>query len=174
MSKSIIVSIMPPESVPKKTRCRISDKQKKEICEFSKKNPTYKQQEIADEFMRRYPDLRIDRTTISKILKKTDEYQKLDDNVQADNTFRHRSVKYPRLELAMNMWIERVIAEEMIISESLIKEKGRQFAQAFVIPKESLVFSNGWITRFKKRNGLKKIVMHGEAASAPLASLPAE
>ncbi|CAG8573044.1 21223_t:CDS:2, partial [Gigaspora rosea] len=98
-----------------------------------------------------YPDLKIDYTTISKILKKTDEYQQLRDNdVQAEKTFRHRSVKYPMLELAMNMWIEWVTTEEMIISESLIKEKCRQFAQALDISEESL------------------------AASAPLASLSAE
>ncbi|CAG8826092.1 13019_t:CDS:1, partial [Gigaspora rosea] len=101
------------------------------------------QQEIADEFMKCYLDLKIDRTTISKILKKTDEYQQLKDDVQAKNTFCHRFVKYPILELAMNMWIERVTAEEMILSESLIKEKGHQFAQALAIPEESLVFSNG-------------------------------
>ncbi|CAG8774819.1 13360_t:CDS:2, partial [Gigaspora rosea] len=114
------------------------------------------QQEIADKFMKRYPDLKVDH------------------DVQAENTFRHRSMKYPMLELAMNMWIERVTAEEMILLESLIKEKGHQFAQALAIFEESLAFSNGWITRFKKCNGLKKTLMHGEAASAPLASLSAE
>ncbi|CAG8553163.1 10949_t:CDS:2, partial [Racocetra persica] len=57
-----------------------------------------------------------------------------------------------------------VIAEEMIISEVLIKEKGHQFAQALAIPEESFAFSNKWITRFKKHNGLKKIVMYSEIA----------
>ncbi|CAG8802548.1 2088_t:CDS:1, partial [Gigaspora margarita] len=40
------------------------------------------------------------------------------------------------------MWIEQVTTEEMIISESLIKEKGHQFVQALDIPEESLAFSN--------------------------------
>ncbi|CAG8606816.1 16322_t:CDS:1, partial [Cetraspora pellucida] len=99
---------MPPESVPKKTRNHISDKQKKEICEFTKKNLSYKQNEIADEFTKHYPKLKIDCTTISKILKKTNEYQQLkDDDELSGNTFRHCSVKYPMLELAINMWIEQ-------------------------------------------------------------------
>jgi Tc5 transposase DNA-binding domain/Fission yeast centromere protein N-terminal domain len=163
---------MPPESVPKKTRCRISDKQKKEICELAKKNPLYKQQQVAEEFMERYPNLRIDRSTVSKILKRADEYQFQDD--VAETTFRHRPVKYPILELAMNMWIERVTTEGMIISDLLVKEKACQFAQAFAIPEGSLTFSNGWATKFKKRNGIRKITMHGEAASAPLENLPEE
>jgi Tc5 transposase DNA-binding domain/Fission yeast centromere protein N-terminal domain len=162
---------MPP--VPTKTRCRISDKQKKEICELAKKNPSYKQQEIAREFMEQYPDLKIDRSTVSKILKNADKYEFCDDT-HAEKTFRHRSVKYPMLERAMNMWISQVTTEGMIISDSIVKEKGHQFAQALAIPDESITFSNGWTTKFKQRNGLKKIIMHGEAASAPLENLPEE
>jgi len=154
-------------------RSRISDTQKKEICEFAEKNPSYRHHEIANEFMNRYPTLNIDRSTVSKVLKKADQYCQLD-NVQAETTFRHRSVKYSMLELAMNMWVERVTAGGVIISDSLVKEKGRYFAQELAIPEESLTFSNGWITRFKRRNGLRKITMHGEAASAPLENLPAE
>ncbi|CAG8805075.1 4007_t:CDS:1, partial [Gigaspora margarita] len=81
---------------------------------------------------------------------------------------------YPILELAMNMWVERVTTEGLILSELLIKEKGYQFAQALSIPEKSLKFSNGWISRFKKRNGLKNIVIHGEGRSAPLKTLLAE
>lgn len=164
---------MSPDSVPKKTRCRISDKQKKEICEFAKKNPIFKQQEIASVFMERYPGLKIDRSTVSKILKNADKYQ-FNDDLHAEETFRHRSVKYPMLERAVNMWIEQVTAEGLIISDSIIKEKGHQFAQALAIPEESITFSNGWVTKFKQRNGLKKIIMHGEAASAPLENLSEE
>ncbi|RHZ50949.1 hypothetical protein Glove_487g54 [Diversispora epigaea] len=124
--------------------------------------------------MERYPSLKIERLTVSKILKKANEYQLQDNNVYTEKTFCHRSVKYPMLELAMNMWVERVTTEEIIISDSIIKEKGRQFAEAFSIPEGSFTFSNGWATKFKKRNGLKKTIMHGEAASAPLEKLPEE
>ncbi|CAG8728783.1 19829_t:CDS:2, partial [Gigaspora rosea] len=127
---------MPPGSIPKKTRSRISDKQKKEICEFAKMNPSYKQHQIANEFNQCYPDLKMDRSTVSKILKKTDEYQQIED---------HKYV-----------------------------EKAQQFAQALDMPEESLTFSNGWISRFTRRNGLRPVTIHGEAESAPLETLPAE
>src|SRR6266487_949295 len=113
---------MPPQLVSKKTRSRISDTQKKEICEIAKKNPSYRHQEIAQEFTNLYPNLKIDRSTVTKILKQADEYNQLKINEQADKTFRHRSVKHPRLELAMNIWVEQVTTNGFIISDSLIKE----------------------------------------------------
>ncbi|CAG8646249.1 8718_t:CDS:2, partial [Diversispora eburnea] len=118
----------------------------------------------AEEFMERYLNLKIDRSTVSKILKRADEYQFQDD--VAETTFRHYPVKYPILELAMNMWIEQVTTEGMIILDLLVKKKACQFAQAFAIPEGSLTFSNRWATKFKKRNGIRKITMHGEAEKA--------
>ncbi|CAG8808238.1 2962_t:CDS:2, partial [Gigaspora margarita] len=38
------------------------------------------------------------------------------------------------------------------------------FAKEFSIPKESLIFSNGWVTKYKKRNVLRKNIMHSETA----------
>ncbi|CAG8519993.1 3423_t:CDS:2 [Diversispora eburnea] len=94
--------------------------------------------------------------------------------MHAEKTFRRHFVKYSTLERAMNMWINQVTAEGMIISDSIIKEKGRQFVQAFMILDKSITFSNGWATKFKQHNELKKIIMHGEAASAPLENLSEE
>ncbi|RHZ81279.1 hypothetical protein Glove_122g118 [Diversispora epigaea] len=50
----------------------------------------------------------------------------------------------------------------MIISDLIVKEKGCQFAQALAILNKSITFSNRWTTKFKQRNGLKKIIMHSE------------
>ncbi|CAG8609662.1 3925_t:CDS:2 [Gigaspora rosea] len=119
-------------------------------------------------------NLKIDRLTVTKILKQADEFNQLKNDEQAEKTFRHRSVKHLKLELAMNVWIEQVTIHGIIISDSLIKKKSHQFAKEFGIPEESFTFSNGWVTKFKKRNGLRKIIMHSEAASAPLENLPTE
>ncbi|CAG8759139.1 21798_t:CDS:1, partial [Gigaspora rosea] len=163
-----------PQSMPKKTCSHISNIQKKEICEFTKKNPSYRHQEIENKFIKLYPNLQIDRSTVTKIPNKADIYNQIQKTVQAERTFRHHSVKYSRLELAINIWIEQVIIHEIIILDSLIREKGRQFAKEFDIPETSLAFSSGWVTKFKRRNGLKKIVLHCESASAPLKNLPVE
>ncbi|CAG8797420.1 20469_t:CDS:2, partial [Gigaspora rosea] len=81
-------------------------------------------QEIVHEFTKLYPNLKIDRSTVTKILKQADEYSQLKNDEQAKTTFRHRFVKYPKLELTMNIWIEQVTNHGLIISDSLIKEKG--------------------------------------------------
>ena len=60
------------------------------------------------------------------------------------------------------------------MTELLIKEKGKVFAAGLGISEQELLFSNGWIEKFKQRHNLHKVIMHREAASAPLESLPAE
>jgi hypothetical protein len=62
----------------------------------------------------------------------------------------------------------------MFISDAILKEKAIFFANNLGVPENTLTFSNGWITRFKKRNGLRRHKLHGESASAPLETLPQE
>ncbi|CAG8569105.1 1583_t:CDS:2 [Diversispora eburnea] len=92
--------------------------------------------------MEQYSGLKIKYSTVSKILKKANKYQLQDNNVYAEKTFCYRSVKYPMLELAINMWVEHVTTEGIIISDSIIKEKAHHFAEAFSILEELFTFSN--------------------------------
>ena len=64
------------------------------------------------------------------------------------------------------MWNREVFA-----SENLIKEKARRFLLSVSqnLTEEQrirLCFSNGWLDRFKKRNGFKSFMSHGEGADA--------
>ena len=74
----------------------------------------------------------------------------------------------------MSLWIENVTANSVVLTDLLIKEKARFFANAFNIQENELVFSNGWLYKFKKRNNICKYRMHRESGSAPLESLPEE
>jgi hypothetical protein len=165
---------MPPTPVPKKTRCRLSNAQRKQMCEYSKKNPFARHQDIADEFMQRYPGLKLDRSTISKVLKKKEQYLLLEENSTTQNRYKNRRAKYPELEMAMNLWVSQVSAAGLILTDELVKLKGRDFGQHLGIPDDNVKFSNGWITNFKKWNSLRRYQLHGEASSAPLDSLPGE
>ena len=42
------------------------------------------------------------------------------------------------------------------------------------INEDQIKFTNGWLWRFKQRNGLKKVKFSGEANSAPIETLPEE
>ena len=88
--------------------------------------------------------------------------------------FRYKGVKFPELDHAMNLWIESVMANGIILTDLLIKEKARFFANALNIQENECMFSNGWLYKFKKRNNVRKYHMHGESGSVPLASLPEE
>jgi len=71
----------------------------------------------------------------------------------------------------MNLWVENVIADSIILTDLLIKEKAKFFANAFNIQENELIFSNGWLDRFKKRNNIHQHRIYGESRSVPIASL---
>ena len=71
----------------------------------------------------------------------------------------------------MSLWVENVTAGGVTLTDLLIKEKAKVFAQAFNIQESELMFSNGWLEKFKKRNNIQRYRAHGEAGSAPLESL---
>ncbi|CAG8758326.1 tigger transposable element-derived protein 6-like [Rhizophagus irregularis DAOM 181602=DAOM 197198] len=144
---------MPPiRFKPKQRRSAISDDVKHQICEWSTANKSKRHEEIAKHFNEKYSNLNIERI----------------------QTFRHKEVKFPALEHAMSLWVENVTAGGVILTDLLIKEKAKIFAEAFNIQEEDLSFSNGWLHKFKKRNNIRKYRIHGELGSALLASLPEE
>ena len=74
----------------------------------------------------------------------------------------------------MSLWVENVTAGGVILTDLLIKEKAKIFAEAFNIQENELNFSNGWLQKFKKRNNIRRYRIHGESGSAPLATLSEE
>ena len=73
---------------------------KREICEYSKRHPKAKHGEIANHFNKKF-NLSIDRSTVSKILTKKEKWLDLSPSKQTSSTFRQRSVKYPKIDKAM-------------------------------------------------------------------------
>ena len=72
----------------------------------------------------------------------------------------------------MSLWVENVTAGGVTLTDLLIKEKARIFAQALNIQENELVFSNGWLEKFKNCNNIKRYRAYGEAGRAPLESHP--
>uniref|UniRef100_U9SI26 Uncharacterized protein n=1 Tax=Rhizophagus irregularis (strain DAOM 181602 / DAOM 197198 / MUCL 43194) TaxID=747089 RepID=U9SI26_RHIID len=56
------------------------------------------------------------------------------------------------------------------LTDAILQQKGLELAQMLNISENQLKFTNGWVYRFKKRNGLQKIRFLEEASSAPLAT----
>ena len=156
----------------KQHRSAISDELRHQICEWSEANKNKRHVDVADHFNEMYPSLNIDRSTITKILSQKNKWK--DINAEDSQTFRHKEVKFPPLEHAMSLWVENAIAGGVILTDLLIKEKAKIFAEALNIQEEDLSFSNGWLHKFKKRNNIRRYRIHGESGSAPLASLSEE
>ena len=56
----------------------------------------------------------------------------------------------------------------------ILQQKSLELAKMLNINEEQIKFTNGWVWRFKQRNGLKKVHFSGEANSAPIETLPEE
>ncbi|CAJ0840660.1 8793_t:CDS:2 [Entrophospora sp. SA101] len=126
--------------------------------------------EIADYFSE-IKQLTIDRSTITKILSDKEKWINISSSTHY-NIFHHKSVKFPDLEKAMSFWISQVSAQGLVIIDKVVAEKVKVLGERLGIDENDLVFSNGWLCRFKQRNNLKAVRIHGEANSAPLENLP--
>ncbi|GBB89547.1 hypothetical protein RclHR1_16270001 [Rhizophagus clarus] len=165
---------MPVAPSAKRTRTAISENIKQQICVYAtkSKNKNKTQQQVADYFNQQNPGLHIDRSTISKILGKKAKWLALISTSASKKTFRHREVKYPQVEKALGLWVENANANNLPVLEMMIKEKAFYFAQEFSIPREDILFSNGWIENLKNAIIFIAIAyMVREANSAPLETL---
>ncbi|CAG8845947.1 22725_t:CDS:1, partial [Racocetra persica] len=90
----------------KRARTAISSSLKWEICEYNDKfsNETYSN--IAQYFNQKDSALNLERSTISKILKKKEQWLAITDT--SVTVFRHKKVKFPLLDKAMQLWVEQV------------------------------------------------------------------
>jgi len=58
------------------------------------------------------------------------------------------------------------MSDNLLLTGEVLHQKWTRFADLAGIPKdEHLNLSDGWLARFKLRNGLKQFKHHGEAAS---------
>ncbi|CAG8552585.1 7722_t:CDS:2 [Funneliformis mosseae] len=75
--------------------------------------------------------------------------------------------KWPQLENALSLWIDNAFNTKQDIDGNILKTKADFFARRFSI--EDFHQSEGWLTGFKKRQGLRQFQRQGEALSAPSA-----
>ena len=87
---------------------------------------------------------------------KKEQYLLLEDNSVLQNRYTNRSLKHPELEMAMNLWVSQVTTAGLILTDELLKLKGREFAQHLNVSADEIKFSNGWIANFKKQNSLRR------------------
>jgi hypothetical protein len=78
---------------------------------------------------------------------------------------RQRKAKFPELEQALALWFRQQELRDLPITDELLREQAKTFGPHFDVP-DSFSFSDCWLGKFKKRQGIKQSVKHGEANNA--------
>ncbi|KAJ6134766.1 hypothetical protein N7523_001088 [Penicillium sp. IBT 18751x] len=150
----------------KRTRKGISDAQKQALRAFSSQTtPRPSQRACVDWFQAKF-NHQITRASVSRIL--SSQYQHLDTG-PAGSSMRVSSSQWPVLDQKLSEWVNGHISSGYPITGALIQYKAAEYWTKIPeyrgLPKPH--FSDGWVTRFKQRYGLRYYTFHGESASVP-------
>jgi hypothetical protein len=151
---------------------RLTNEQKLQICRRAQDYPSSSQKELAKWAQKEFGLPKLSQASISHILKRRADFEVMTARQLAAK--RLRPVKYPLVEEAMATWVLQCQAKNVKLTHDLIQVKGRRFANVFGVPLGGLDFSNGWMQRFRKRHGFRKIKTPGEGASADDAAIETE
>lgn len=132
--------------------------QKREICETKEKEPNLSNVALAQKY-------NIGKSTVTDILNEKERWLAISGDQGKIKKF--RGPKWPQLENALSLWVDNALNTKQDIDGNILKTKADLFARRFSI--EDFHQSEGWLTGFKKRHGLRQFQKQGEALSAPSA-----
>ena len=136
---------------------------KREIYKLYRSQPSLSQKEIAERINDKYQKkLNIDRSTVSKILKKSETIL---DTKHSSNASRIYPTQCPKLEEALFMWLQSARLQNITVSDDLLIEQAKSLADVCEVPND-FKFSPGFLLRFKKRHNISK---HTSAVAVQLA-----
>jgi DDE superfamily endonuclease/Fission yeast centromere protein N-terminal domain/Tc5 transposase DNA-binding domain len=155
---------MTPKSAGPGRRFVISLEQKRAIRTHKKQHPKLSNLAIKQWFEDTYQQ-RIAPSSISDIL--SSKFEFLDDLQHRQLNRKHnRQEQWPELEDALFSWMQRT-EQDLAISGEILRQKAEYFWKRLEVYKgrEMPKFSNGWLSRFQQRRGIKSRAKFGEAAS---------
>ena len=79
-------------------------------------------------------------------------------------TYRASIGRYKELEDALFTWIENMRCASLLVPPSLAIAKAKSIASMMSIPESEFKASWKWLSRFRVRHGLQKMLLHGEGA----------
>ncbi|CAG8441378.1 2386_t:CDS:2 [Dentiscutata heterogama] len=145
--------------MPKKTT--LNNMQKHELCVYACDNKKTQFQYV--DWIKNKWNLSINESTVSRILKTSKE--RLENKIINSNTKRHKTVTYPKLDLALKEFM-LIYQHQTILSDALLVEKAKALADGLGISQEALNFSLGWLYKFKNQNSIRLCLFQGESVSA--------
>lgn len=104
----------------------------------------------------------VSRSAISKLWKNREELKKEGNENENTDRKRKRTFKEEAAEKALKIWVDQKNEQHARVNAPMLKQKAKQLAETLGREFEP---SDGWISRFKKRNGLVYKKEHGEKQS---------
>lgn len=127
-----------------------------EVIKYSQENPQDSTRKLAEKF-------HCGKTQIQRILQKKEEILKAFEANSSSNTKRSRGGKNEEIDNTLVDWFRKARSKNMPITGPMLQEKAMQIAKALDVSPEEFKASNGWLDRFKHRNGIKAKFISGEA-----------
>jgi hypothetical protein len=127
------------------------------------------QTKTARHFDKIYPNLRIKQPLVSSWLKEESKWrdQYMNSSEHSRHNKRIRQTQHPEVTEMMDLWVTKAMRDKLMLTGEVLRQKWAAFADLVGIPEdERLNLSEGRVTKFKERCGLKQFKRHGEAASA--------
>lgn len=135
------------------------------------------QSKTAKFFNEKWPDLDLKQPKVSDWIKKEENIRQLhaQNPAVAANTRRVNPIRHKEADKALAMWVTQALEDKVNVTGDVIREKWRRFATFLqILEAEWPALSEGWLTRFKDRNGLKERKKHSEVASQNTTTADAE
>jgi hypothetical protein len=129
------------------------------------------QSKTAKHFDPIYPNLKIKQPLVSAWVKEEAKWrEEWASTVGGTHTAkRARQTQHPDVAEMLDLWVSKAMADNLLITGEVLRQKWTKFADLAGVPDdERLNLSEGWLARFKARNGLKQFKRHGEGGSVDL------
>ena len=116
---------------------------------------------------------RIHKSTITKIKQNKQNIERFisESNVNPNKFKRLRHAKYVELEKALYVWFLKQRTNKVIVTNESIKMKAKEIYRNMGLEGNFLI-SDGWITNFKKRFGIRLLAISGEKLSCDHKMVP--
>lgn len=102
------------------------------------------------------------KTQIQNILKKKDEILRSFETNSSSNIKRLRGAKNNEIDSTLLEWLRKARSKNIPITGPMLQEKAMQISKALDVQPEEFKASNGWLNRFKTRNGIKAKYISGD------------
>lgn len=102
------------------------------------------------------------KTQIQNILKKKAEILRSFEANSSSNIKRLRGAKNNEIYSTLLEWLRKARSKNISITGPMLQEKAMQISKALDVQPEEFKASNGWLNRFKTRNGIKAKFISGD------------